>query len=149
MLHFNQAMNLNAGNDHLLYNVFLTSLQGLALAWFHRLPRNSVNSFSEVWTIFISQYLCLVRQKRNTSSLYTIIKQEEETIWDFTRRFGQAIQQVEVYSVDAVLQNFRKSFAPLTLFFHLLSLDPPTTMEELYKWADKYSTQEDNIRSTT
>ena len=30
-------------------------------------------------------------------------------------------------------------------FFHSLSLDPPATMEELYRQADKYSTLEDNI----
>ena len=60
MLHCNQAMTLNAGNDHLLCKVFPASLQGSALAWFQRLPRNSVNSFSELWIVFISQYLCSV-----------------------------------------------------------------------------------------
>ena len=49
--------------------------------------------------------------------------------------------------MDAVLQNFRKSLASSTLFFHSLSLDPPVTMEELYKLEDKYSTLEDNIRA--
>ena len=51
--------------------------------------------------------------------------------------------------MDAVLQNFKKSFAPSTLFFYSLSLDPPTTMEELYRRADRYSTLEDNICATT
>ena len=36
-----------------------------------------------------------------------------------------------------------------THFFHSLSLDPPTTIEELYRRADRYSTLEDNIRATT
>ena len=54
MLHYNHAMTLNPGNDHLLCKVFPTSLQGMALAWFHRLLRNSVNSFNEIWTVFIS-----------------------------------------------------------------------------------------------
>ena len=43
----------------------------------------------------ISQYLCSLRQKRNISSLQTILKQEKEYIRDFTRRFRQAIQQIE------------------------------------------------------
>ena len=47
--------------------------------------------------------------------------------------------------MDAVLQNFQRSFGPTTPFFHSLSLDPPVTMEELYRRADKYSTLEDNI----
>ena len=51
--------------------------------------------------------------------------------------------------MDTVLQNFRRSFGPSTPFFHSLSLDPPATMEELYRWANRYSTLEDNIHATT
>ena len=51
--------------------------------------------------------------------------------------------------MDAVLQNFRRSFGPSTPFFHSLSLDPPAIMEELYRRTDRYSTLEDNIFSTT
>ena len=69
MLHFNQAMILNAGNDRLLCKVFLASLKGPALAWFHKLLRGSLNSFGELWAAFVSQYLCSVRQKGNISSL--------------------------------------------------------------------------------
>ena len=61
MLHFNQAMILNVGNDILLCKVFPASLKGLALAWFHKLPIGSLNSFSELWVAFVTQYLCFVR----------------------------------------------------------------------------------------
>ena len=117
MLHFNQAMILNIGNDRLLCKVFPASLKGPALAWFHKLQRGSLNSFSELWAAFVSQYLCSVRQKGNISSLQSIFKRDDESIRDFTRRFGQAVQQIDTYSMDAVLQNFRKSFRPTTPFF--------------------------------
>ena len=125
MLHFNQTMILSAGNDGLMCKVFPASLKGPALALFHKLPRGSINSFSDLWTTFISQYLCYVQHKGNISSLQAILKREEESIQDFTRRFGQAVQQIVIYSMDAVLQNFRRSFGPTTLFFQSLSLDPP------------------------
>ena len=51
--------------------------------------------------------------------------------------------------MDVVFQNFRRSFGPSTPFFQSLSLDPPITMEELYKRVDRYSMLEDNIRITT
>ena len=51
--------------------------------------------------------------------------------------------------MDAVLQNFRRSFAPSTSFFHSPSLDSPAIMEELYRRADRYSTLEYNIRAAT
>ena len=99
--------------------------------------------------MFVSQYLCSVRQKGNIISLQSILKREDESIRDFTRRFGQAVQPIDVYSMDVVLQNFRRSFGPTTPFFQSLSLDSPSTMEELYRRADKFSTLEDNIRAAS
>ena len=54
MLHFNQVMILNAGDDRLLCKVFLTSLKRLALAWLHKIPHRSINSFNELWVAFVS-----------------------------------------------------------------------------------------------
>ena len=142
-------MILNAGDDQLLCKVFPASFKGPALTWFHKLPRGSINTFGELWAAFVPCYLCSVRQKRNISSLQSILKQEDESIRDFTSRLGQAVQQIDVYNMDAVLQNFRKSFGPTTSFFQSLSLDPPATMEELYRWAEKFSTLEDNIRAAS
>ena len=112
-------MILSAGNDCLMCKVFPTSLKGPALAWFHKLPRGSINSFSELWATFISQYLCSVWQKGNISSLQAILKWEDESIRDFTRRFGQVVQQIDIYSMDVVLQNFRRSFGPTTPFLSI------------------------------
>ena len=108
MLHYNQVMIFNVGDDRLLCKVFPSSLKGPALAWFHKLPRGSINTFDELWAAFVSQYLCCVRQ------LQSILKREDKSIRDFTRRFGQAVQQIDVYSMDAVLQNFIRSFGPTT-----------------------------------
>ena len=91
MLHFNQAMILNVGDDRLLCKVFPASLKGLDLAWFHKLLRGSINSFDELWAAFVSQYLCSVRQKGNINSLQAILKREDESIRDFTCKFRQAV----------------------------------------------------------
>ena len=84
MLHFNQTMILSVGNDCLLCKVLPASLKGPALALFHKLLRGSINSFSQLWAAFISQYLCLVRHKGNINSLQVILKREEESIQDLT-----------------------------------------------------------------
>ena len=55
MLHYNQVMILNAGDDRLLCKVFPASLKGPALASFHKLPRGSINTFGELWVAFVSQ----------------------------------------------------------------------------------------------
>ena len=85
----------------------------------------STVSFGELWAVFVSQYLCSVRQKGNINSLQAILKREDESIQDFTRKFGQAVQQIDVYSMDPVLQNFWRSFGPTTPFFSLYPWIPP------------------------
>ena len=50
--------------------------------------------------------------------------------------------------MNAILQNFRRSFGPSTPFFQSLSLEPPTIMEELYRQADMYLMLDDNICAT-
>ena len=142
-------MILSAGDDRLLCKVFPASLKGSALAWSHKLPRGSISTFGELWAAFVSQYLCSIRQKGNISSLQSILKREDESIQDFTRRFCQAVQQIDIYSMGAVLQNFRRSFVMTTPFFQSLSLDPPVTTEELYRRADKFSTLEDKIMAAS
>ena len=61
MLHFNQVMILNTGDNKLLCKVFPASLKGSALDCFHKLPRGLINSFDELWAVFVSQYLCSVK----------------------------------------------------------------------------------------
>ena len=135
-LHFNQTMILSARNDRLLCKVFPASLKRPALAWFHK-PR----IYKLIQRIGGSVHFRI--------SLQATLKQEDESIRDFTRRFGQAIQQIDIYSIDTILQNFRRSFEPTTPFFQSLSLDPLATIEELYRRADKYSTLEDNIQAAS
>ena len=67
MLHFNQAMILNARNDRLLCKVFPASMRGPALAWFHKLPRGSLNSFGELW-LRLSLIICALFGRKETSA---------------------------------------------------------------------------------
>ncbi|RVX22894.1 hypothetical protein CK203_008141 [Vitis vinifera] len=58
IMHYRQLMTLDIGNDALLCKVFLVSLQGQTLSWFHRLPLNSVDNFRDLSEAFVGQYLC-------------------------------------------------------------------------------------------
>ena len=68
MLHFNQAMILNAGNDHLICKVFPARLKGPTLAWFHKLPGDlSTRSSSCGLHLFLNT--CVQFDKREISAL--------------------------------------------------------------------------------
>ncbi|RVW63609.1 hypothetical protein CK203_057395 [Vitis vinifera] len=123
-MHYRQLMTLDIGNDALLCKVFPSSLQGQALSWFHRLPPNSVGDFRDLSEAFVGQYLCSARHKQNISTLQNIKMQDNESLREFVKRFGQAVLQVEACSMDAVLQIFKRSICPGTPFFESLAKKP-------------------------
>ena len=47
----------------------------------------------------------------------------------FIKRFEQVVLQVEFYSMDVVLQIFKRSIFPGMPFFESLAKKPPVTME--------------------
>ncbi|RVX06312.1 hypothetical protein CK203_027556 [Vitis vinifera] len=74
---------------------------------------------------------------------------DNESLREFVKRFGQAVLQVEACSMDAVLQIFKRSICPGTPFFESLAKKPPTTMDDLFRRANKYSMLEDDVRAAT
>nr|CAN61299.1 hypothetical protein VITISV_027058 [Vitis vinifera] len=95
-----------------------------ALSWFHCLPSNSVDNFRDLSEAFVGQYLCSARQKQNISTLQNIKMQENESLREFVKRFG-------------------------TPFFESLAKKPPTTMNNLFWSANKYSMLEDDVQAAT
>lgn len=75
--------------------------------------------------------------------------QENESLREFVKRFGQAVLQVESYNMDVVLQIFKQNICSGTPFFESLTKKPPTTMDDLFRRANKYSMLENDVRATT
>ncbi|RVW47303.1 hypothetical protein CK203_089671 [Vitis vinifera] len=81
-----------------------------------------------------------------TSALCQNIKmQDNESLREFVKRFGQVILQVEAYNMDVVLQIFKRRICPSTPFFESLAKKPPTTMDNLFRHANKYSMLEYDV----
>ncbi|RVW89373.1 hypothetical protein CK203_045468 [Vitis vinifera] len=68
---------------------------------------------------------------------------------EFVKRFGQAVLQIEACNMDVVLQIFKRSIYPSTPFFESLAKKPPTTMDDIFRRANKYSMLEDDVRAAT
>ena len=149
LLHYQQLMTLDFRNNVLFCKVFPTSLHGSTLSWFHHLPQNSINSFCDVFKAFFDHYLCSACQKKNISILQNIKMQENESLRDFMKRFGQMVLQVEFYNIDAILQIFKWSISPSTLFFESFTKKPPVLMDDLFRRTDKYAMLKDDVRAAS
>ena len=110
---------------------------------------NSIDNFRDLSEAFVGQCLCFARHKQNISTLQNIKMQENESLREFVKRFGQTVLQVEAYSMDVVLQIFKRSICPSTPFFKSLAKKPPTTMDDLFQRANKYSMLEDDVYAAT
>ncbi|RVW53147.1 hypothetical protein CK203_115775 [Vitis vinifera] len=73
--------------------------------------------------------------------------QDNESLREFVKRFGQAVLQVEACSMDAILQIFKRNICPGTPFSNRPK--NPTTMDDLFRRANKYSMLEDDVRAAT
>ena len=58
---------------------------------------------------------------------------KSESIRDFMKRFGVAILQLDVVSLDTILQAVKQFICLNTQFFDSLSLHPLTTIDELFQ----------------
>ena len=65
------------------------------------------------------------------------------------KRFEQVVLQVESYSMDGILQIFKWSICSSTPFFESLAKKSLVTMDDLFRWANKYSMLEDNVWAAT
>ena len=148
-MHYRQLMTLDIGNDAILCKVFPTNLQGQAISWFHRLPMNSVDNFRDLSEAFVGQYLCSTQHKQNISTLKNMKMQENKSLREFVKWFGQVVLQVKSYNMDIVLQIFKRSICPSTPFFESLAKKPPVTMDDLFRRANKYSMLEDDVLVAT
>ena len=149
IMHYRQLMTLDIGNDALLCKVFPASLHAQGLSWFHRLPKNSVNNFRDLSETFVGHYLCLTHHKQNKSTIQNIKIQENESLREFVKRFGQVLLQVESYIMDTILQIFKKNICPSAPFFESLAKKPLATMDDLFRRVNKYSMLEDDVCATT
>ena len=73
--------------------------------------------------------------------------QENESLRNFMKRFGQAALQVESYSTDTILQIFKRSISPDTSFFKSLAKKSPTSMDNFFRQADKYTMHKDGVQA--
>nr|CAN68549.1 hypothetical protein VITISV_037963 [Vitis vinifera] len=134
IMHYRQLMTLDIGNDALLCKVFPASLQGQAFSWFHRLPPNSVGNFRDLSEAFHPVEHKNARQR--------ILEGICETVWP-SRTSGRGLQH-GCYPTDLQAKHLSRHS-----IFESLAKKPPTTMDDLFRRANKYSMLEDDVRAAT
>lgn len=105
----------------------------------------------EVWSkvdralIKINDHLLCIK----CSNASQLVKPELYRSWLILKRFEQTVLQVESYNMHVILQIFKRSISPSMPFFESLAKKLPTMMDDLFRWADKYSMLKSDVRTAS
>ncbi|GKV38404.1 hypothetical protein SLEP1_g46318 [Rubroshorea leprosula] len=90
-LHTYQAiMRIQNANDAMMCKVFPATLKSTARRWYHKLPRHSIDSFSQLAKLFSNKFASQREIKRTATELMQVNQREGESLRDYMQRFNKA-----------------------------------------------------------
>ncbi|GKU87475.1 hypothetical protein SLEP1_g1868 [Rubroshorea leprosula] len=95
-LHTYQAiMRIQNANDAMMCKVFPATLKSTARRWYHKLPRHSIDSFSQLAKLFSNKFASQKEIKRTATELMQVNQKEEESLRDYMQRFNKATLDID------------------------------------------------------
>ncbi|CAH9113444.1 unnamed protein product [Cuscuta epithymum] len=87
---------------------FGTTLSGPALTWFVNLPNEGIDSFAELVDSFTQQFASSRTLEKQTSDLYRIIQQRDESLRDYFHRFNREKVSISRCDIPTTIEAFRR-----------------------------------------
>ncbi|GKV48591.1 hypothetical protein SLEP1_g55389 [Rubroshorea leprosula] len=95
-LHTYQAiMRIQNANDAMMCKVFPATLKSTARRWYHKLPRHSIDSYSQLAKLFSNKFASQREIKRTTTELMQVHQKEGESLRDYMQRFNKATLDID------------------------------------------------------
>ncbi|GKV35867.1 hypothetical protein SLEP1_g44073 [Rubroshorea leprosula] len=95
-LHTYQAiMRIQNANDAMMCKVFPTTLKSTARRWYHKLPRHSIDSYSQLAKLFSNKFASHREIKRTATELMQVHQKEGESLRDYMQRFNKASLDID------------------------------------------------------
>ncbi|GKV29735.1 hypothetical protein SLEP1_g38636 [Rubroshorea leprosula] len=92
-LHTYQAiMRIQNANDAMMCKVFPATLKSTARRWYHKLPRHSIDSFSQLAKLFSNKFASQREIKRTATELMQVNQKEGESLRDCMSQILAQIQ---------------------------------------------------------
>ena len=76
--------------------LFVETLEGIALNWFTGLQENSVNSFHDLSTAFLKNYIMFTRQEATATDLWNLNHANGQSLRDFMEKFKYVVSKVDI-----------------------------------------------------
>ncbi|RVW61563.1 hypothetical protein CK203_065660 [Vitis vinifera] len=107
---------------------------------------NLVDNFRDLLETFVGQYLCIARYKQNIDTLQNIKMQENESLREFVKALDKLYCKWNPTTWMLSSKFSSVAYVWVRYFLESLAKKPPTTIDDLFRLAKKYSMLEDDVR---
>ena len=145
---YKNQMELHGYQDPVRYRAFATTLKGLALAWFNRIPPSSISSFRELSIAFVSHFIGARTYKKPSYHLLTVKQGSQESLKSYVQRFNAESLKIDIPDEKFAITAFiaRLGVQSKDLMFSI-SKNPQENMDEVLAKVEKYINDEEALIS--
>ncbi|GKV46573.1 hypothetical protein SLEP1_g53545 [Rubroshorea leprosula] len=142
-LHTYQAiMRIQNANAAMMCKVFLATLKSTARRWYHKLPRHSIDSYSQLAKLFSNKFASQREIKRTATELMQVHQKEGESLRDYMQRFNKATLDIDnvpdTICLSTLLHGLKRG-----RFLDDLLENPPKTWNEVIDRSATFILSED------
>ena len=143
---YKNHMELHGYQDPVRCRAFATTLRGLALAWFNRLPPSSITSFRELSIAFVSHFIGARTYRKPSYQLLTVKQGSKESLKSYVQRFNAESLKIDIpdekFAITAFIAGL--GLQSKDLMFSI-SNNPQASMTEVLAKAEKYINGEEAL----
>ncbi|GKV04616.1 hypothetical protein SLEP1_g16759 [Rubroshorea leprosula] len=123
-------MKIQNANDAMMCKVFPTTLKSTARRCYHKLPKHSIDSYSQLTKLFSNKFASQREIKRTATELMQVHQKERESLRDYMQRFNKATLDIDnipdTICLSALLHGLKRG-----RFLDDLLENPPKTWNEV------------------
>ena len=141
---YKNQMELHGYQDLVQCRAFATTLKGLALAWFNRIPPSSISSFRELSIAFVSHFIGARTYKKPSYNLLTVKQGSQESLKSYVQRFNAESLKIDIPDEKFAITAFIAGLGVQSkdLMFSI-SKNPQASMVEVLAKVKKYINDEE------
>ena len=145
---YKNQMELHGYQDPVRCRAFATTLKGLALASFNRLPPSSISSFRELSIAFVSHFIGARTYRKPSYHLLTVKQGSQESLKSYVQRFNAESLKIDIPDEKFAITAFIAGLGVQSkdLMFSI-SKNPQASMAEVLVKAEKYINGEEALIS--
>nr|XP_028964702.1 uncharacterized protein LOC114827174 [Malus domestica] len=129
-------MALEGDDEALMCKLFPSSLSGSSLTWFKQLKPRSIGSFTDLYEVFISQYVCNRRPRKDVTILFSTKQNVGESLKSYITRFTEEMSTLEECDFHNAALAFREGVLPGSKMRRSLIETPLLDMRKVMARAD-------------